>query len=173
MKRTSIVIPIVAALALATSCTGSNPQTSRDSNGTDADRAAISATLNEYAAAWKLSDTGRLVALYAPDAIIMPTDHVVERGAAAIANYNKMFFDEYTPGDFVITQEETQISGDLAFNRGSFSFSATPKAGGASIQDRGKYVVIMARQSDGTWKWTRDIDNSDGMPAANAEGKTK
>jgi len=173
MKRASILILIVAALALTTSCKGSSPQPSRDSNGTDADRAAISATLNAYAAAWKASDTASLVALYTPDAIIMPTDHVVERGAAAIGNYNKAFFDEYTPGDFVINQEETQISGDLAFNRGSFSFSATPKAGGALIQDRGKYVVIMARQADGTWKWTRDIDNSDGMPAATNEGKTK
>ncbi len=172
MRCASMLVLVASALGFTTSCMSGSPQTSRNSNGTDADRAAISATLTAYAAAWKASDTDRIVALYAPDAIIMPTDHVIEQGAAAIASYNKAFFNEYTPGDFVINQEETQISGDLAFNRGSFSYSATPKNGGASIQDRGKYVVIMAREADGTWKWTRDIDNSDGMPAA-SEGKDK
>jgi ketosteroid isomerase-like protein len=32
---------------------------------------------------------------------------------------------------------------------------------GASVEDHGKYLVILKRQSDGSWKMARDMDNSD------------
>jgi uncharacterized protein (TIGR02246 family) len=160
----------VAVVSMLAACSGSAPApAAAPQAGTAQDVAAIGKMFDEYAAAWKASDAARIGKLYADDAIILPGDHVAETGLPAIVKYNQDFFDEYTPATFDITQQETQITGDLAYNRGAFTFSAMPKkTGGQPVSDRGKYIVILRRQADGTWKWSRDIDCSDGMPAAAA-----
>jgi uncharacterized protein (TIGR02246 family) len=139
----------------------------------EADAKAIGDTLDIYISAWKASDAGRIAGLYSDDAVILPGDHPAETGHTAIVKYNQDFFDQYMPGGFTISTHDRQIIGDWAFDSGSYTFSATPKAGGKPISDRGKYVVIMRRQPDGSWKWYRDIDNSDGpeTPGA-AAGKS-
>ena len=129
------------------------------------DKVAIGKTLEEYAAAWKVSDAPRLGRLYTEDATILPGDHVAENGVAAIVKYNQEFFNQFTPQTFDISPQESEVVGDWAFSRGAFSFSAQPKAGGPPLSDRGKYIIILKRQADGSWKWLRDMDNSDGMTA--------
>ena len=164
MRQVFGMVMIASMLGAASGCAQA-PATAPPGNNAQ-DSAAIATTFDEYAAAWKAADAGRIGKLYTDDAIILPGDHVAETGLPAIVKYNQDFFDQYTPTAFDITQQETQIAGDLAFNRGVFTFSATPKAGGQPVSDRGKYIVILRRQADGSWKWSRDIDCSDGMPAA-------
>lgn len=139
--------------------------------GTKADSKAIGETLEEYISAWKAANAGRIANLYSKDAVILPGDHPAERGRAGIVKYNQDFFDQYKPGDFDISTHDRKIINDWAFDSGSYSFTATPKAGGKPISDRGKYVVIMHKQPDGSWKWYRDIDNSDGPEAQAGTGK--
>jgi ketosteroid isomerase-like protein len=59
-----------------------------------------------------------------------------------------------------ITNEEVQVSGDLAFARGTYAATVTPKAGGEETFIDGKYMTILKRQTDGSWKIHRDIFNS-------------
>lgn len=44
--------------------------------------------------------------------------------------------------------------------------TATPKVGGEPIEDEGKSVFIVRRQTDGSWKIARLIANSDRSPAS-------
>ena len=60
----------------------------------------------------------------------------------------------------VINNEEVQVAGDWAFSRGTYTLSITPKAGGEEIFIDGKYMTILKRQTDGSWKIHRDIFNS-------------
>jgi ketosteroid isomerase-like protein len=56
---------------------------------------------------------------------------------------------------------------DLAtwtFARGMYSATLVPKAGGAQIPIDGKFLTILARQPDGSWKIWRDIFNSNQPP---------
>jgi ketosteroid isomerase-like protein len=48
----------------------------------------------------------------------------------------------------------------------------TPRAGGTAINDEGKYLVVVQRQTDGSYKVARDIDNSS-MPLAPAGEASK
>jgi len=50
-----------------------------------------------------------------------------------------------------------QVNGDQAFDRGSYSQTVTPKAGGAAMSSKGSYWWFYARNSDGNWQQTRVI----------------
>ncbi len=56
---------------------------------------------------------------------------------------------------------ETVVGGDWAYERGTFTVDATPKAGGETRKMRGNYLRIYRRQADGHWKMIRDMFNSD------------
>jgi hypothetical protein len=49
--------------------------------------------------------------------------------------------------------------------RGPFELRLTPKSGGELVVDRGKFVDLFRRQSDGSWKFARVMFNRN-RPAA-------
>jgi ketosteroid isomerase-like protein len=56
--------------------------------------------------------------------------------------------------------EETVVSGDLAYQRGTFVVVAKPKAGGAESRITGNFLRIYRKQRDGSWFMVRDSFNS-------------
>jgi ketosteroid isomerase-like protein len=70
---------------------------------------------------------------------------------------NKTVFDQFN-GKITLNPQNTKVSGDLAFDEGTFTTVMTPKAGGLPITDEGRYVVILQRETDG-WKVIEDIGN--------------
>ena len=85
-------------------------------------------------------------------------------GHDAIMSYNKGLFDNFA-AKLTLASDETKVFGEMAYDRGRYTMEITPKAGGAPITDEGKYLVLLQHQSDGSWKVSRDIDNSS-KPAA-------
>ena len=55
--------------------------------------------------------------------------------------------------------EETVVSGDLAYQRGTFVVVSKPKAGGAETRTTGNFLRIY-RKIDGAWFMVRDSFNS-------------
>jgi ketosteroid isomerase-like protein len=60
----------------------------------------------------------------------------------------------------VIKSEETQAEGSWAFSSGSYTFRMQPKAGGKPELTDGKFLTVLRRQTDGSWKIRRDCFNS-------------
>jgi ketosteroid isomerase-like protein len=58
------------------------------------------------------------------------------------------------------------VAGDWAIQRYAYQLTLTPKAGGQSMEERGKGIHIFRRQPDGSWLIVQDIWNSDAPPAA-------
>ena len=58
---------------------------------------------------------------------------------------------------------ESRISGDLAFEMGTFTFGMKPKTG-PPANDTGKYIVVLRKEGN-DWKISHDIFNSD-LPAS-------
>ncbi len=58
-----------------------------------------------------------------------------------------------------IDTEEVRETSDWGFARGTYSFEITPKEEGEKIRSSGKFLTILEKQDDGSWKITRDIFN--------------
>jgi ketosteroid isomerase-like protein len=70
---------------------------------------------------------------------------------------NNKFVEHWYPVD-------TGVSGDLAYERGTYTTDVYPKAGGETRHVAGSFLRIYRRQPDGKWKMIYDTFNS--VPAA-------
>jgi ketosteroid isomerase-like protein len=95
-------------------------------------------------------------AFYADDAVLLPPNSPIVRGAAAIQAFWQAFLDQGVT-DAVIETVDLSESGDLAYGIGSYSY-AVPSAG---VTDTGKFLIVLGRQADGAWKAIADQFNSD------------
>jgi uncharacterized protein (TIGR02246 family) len=134
------------------------------------DRAAIGKTRQEYVSAWKAADAERIASVYIDDALVLYPNQPAISGRPAIVGYFKSFFAEFIQDSFELTSTEIEIVGPWAFDRGVYRWRGVPKTGGEPIEDHGKYLVILRRQPDGSWRVARDMDNSDRPLAQTTRG---
>jgi len=127
--------------------------------GNKADTAAIKEKLKQFAVAINAGDLEGWISLWADNGIQMPPDTPARIGKEQIRTGMKPAFDQFIL-KMVITNEELRVSGDLGFARGTYTESMAPKAGGETEKYDGKYLTILERQADGSWKVARDCFNS-------------
>ena len=157
MPRSMCLCPValVSMLVFAGCQTAPQPDQKRD---TAADMAAINELRGQFAAAYNANDAAAAAACYADDAIAMFPDQEAIEGTQAIQATIEGFFRQNAP-KITHTPLETQVAGDWAYERGNITETATSKSGKA-IERSLKYLVILKRQPDGSWKVYRDMDNS-------------
>jgi len=98
----------------------------------------------------------------------MPPNAPSIQGREGIQKFWGGFLDAYQVRIDVVA-DEVEGRGDLAYGRGHFTLDGTAKAkGGALLHDRGKFLEILRRQPDGTWRYAVDMYSSD-LPAAAAK----
>ena len=163
--RITFVALAVLFLSLATACY----QKVETSVGADT-RTADEATLRNLDAEWSnaagAKDVEKTVSYYSDDASIMPPNSPVLTGkAAARQMWGGMFKAPGFAGGWKATKVEVARSGDLAYVTGSYEMTETD-AGGKPMTDKGKYVEVWKKQSDGGWKCIVDMFSSDLPPAA-------
>lgn len=124
-------------------------------------RTGIDSTRSHYVAAWNAANAEAIAALYDDDALVLYPNQSAVAGRSAILSYFKGFFSEFEQKGFDLTSDEIEVAGPWAFDRGTYRWQAVPRAGGDRIEDHGKYLVILRRQADGSWRVARDMDNSD------------
>jgi ketosteroid isomerase-like protein len=66
--------------------------------------------------------------------------------------------------EFALSVDEVWVLGEWAFERGTYTISLNPKAGGPSLRDAGKYITIYQRKPGDSWRMARDIWNSSNPP---------
>ncbi len=130
-----------------------------------ADLAAISAFNERYLEAINAGDIAALSRLTDDDHIMSAPNRPPTMGKAANDAANERGFQLFRI-DEKWMPAETVIAGDLAYQRGTFTVAATPKAGGATRTTHGNFLRIYRRQPDGSWRMTRDMFNSDQPLAA-------
>ncbi len=130
------------------------------------DKAAIDRLRGVHIAALNAGDADGWAACFADDGIQMPPNFGPNAGKAAIQGWSKGFLNLFAC-QFRLYVDEIYVAADWAFERGRYEISLNPKAGGASMDDGGKYITIYQRGPDGSWKIARDIWNSDrSLPGA-------
>ncbi len=129
--------------------------------------------VQDWVAACNTRHLDNLLDCYAPDALVLRTNQPAIRGTAAIREF---FFAALDAGlsDMELEPIRTVASGDMAYEVGRCKMLA-PIAVGKRREERGKYVLVFSRQSNGEWKIMTDSWNSDlalkpgaEMPAAAA-----
>jgi uncharacterized protein (TIGR02246 family) len=145
---------VVAAITLAAACgagasEANNPQ----------DIAAVNTLRTAFMTAFNSGDAAGVGQAYTADAIEAGNHTPSLSGRDAIVASHKQMFEQMT-AKIVLTPEETKTMGSSGYDRGTFKFTMTPKAGGAAINDEGRYLVLLEKGTDGSWHVARDIDNS-------------
>lgn len=137
------------------------------SAGSAADRDAICALNTRLAATSSAGDLPRWLDLFTDEMVLLPplpASQPALAGKEALAAWAQAAFRSFVI-DETITTDEVQLLGDLGFTRGTYRSTATPKAGGQSHLVSGRFLFVVRRLSDGSWKYLRGIWNSD-LPAS-------
>ncbi len=150
----AIVVGLILLLA-----GGTSPWTA----SAQSDVAAINGIWELYTKAVNRGDVDLWISLWDEKGIQMPPDAPANVGKAQIRSVVANRWPQLNI-QIAITSEETWVAGNLAFSRGTFTRSVTPKAGGNTAVFDGKYLTVLRKQTDGSWKIFRDIFNSNAPP---------
>ena len=154
---------VLLAIGLA-ACHGSARQEDLAVPLSARDSAGIAAADSAFQAAANAGNAAGVAAVYAIDASLLPPNMPPRRGRTAIQSFWAGLLDAYTV-KFEIGSDLIEGRGDLAYNMGHFRFTAVPKDKNApGIADEGKFVEVLRKQPDGSWKYIVDIYNSNLAP---------
>lgn len=161
MRHLSIVVTAIClgVVTMAT-CVPAPEPVGEEAPGTDADVDAINAAYDQSLATQKEGDVDAWLALFTEDVVFMPPNQIVVVGKEAVRAVVQPFLEQFTLEES-ISLDELEVSSDWAFARGTRQFRVTPKAGGDTLEQSVKFIHILRRQSDGTWKFSRWIWNGD------------
>jgi uncharacterized protein (TIGR02246 family) len=128
--------------------------------------AAVRRITQEWVLACNTKHLDDLLDLYIPDAFVLRSNYPPVRGAAAIREFFFVALDAGL-GDVEIEPLHVKVAGDLAYEAGRCK-ALIPGAAGKRREERGKYLWVFARQSNGEWKLAADCWSSD-LTLATAE----
>jgi len=169
--RTKPAAPLVRAacaawLAAVVAACGGEPSEFpelRPGPATAADEAALDEFDRRYLGAINAGDIETLASLTTEDHMMISGGRPPLTGKQALVDTMTRAFATFDI-DETWTPEETMVSGDLAFRRGTWVVVATPKAGGNPSRSTGSFARIYRRQPDGAWYMVRDILATDPAP---------
>ena len=161
MLRPSLqLLVLLLLLALATAC---QTQSAADTRSTD--EATLRNLDSEWSKAAGARNVDKTVSYYASDAVVMPPNIPALNTKEAIRGlWQSMLGSPGFSGGWTATRVEVARSGDLAYVSGNYDFTEKD-AGGAPMTDKGKYLEVWKKQSDGSWKCVVDMFSSD-LPIA-------
>ena len=167
MKLTLNVFTAMAMLVILFACTAADQASEpgmAESLSTAEAMAIIDKLNEEWDAAVVSGDLEAAVAMYTEDAIRGQPGMPALVGRDAIRIWLQSEFDTYTFEGFNKDVEVRALSPDWILLRSTGTFTATPKVGGEVKVYEEKWLTIVQKQPDGTWKWYRDAGSSDLPP---------
>jgi len=153
------VVLLAAVLALPFA-----ERASAQAASTSADEAAIAEFNRKYLKAINDGDIEALASLTTDGHMMISSGGPPLTGKKALVDSMTRAF-QTTDIDESWAPEETVVSGDLAYQRGTFVVVAKPKAGGAESRITGNFLRIY-RRIGGAWFMVRDSFNSQQPRAA-------
>jgi ketosteroid isomerase-like protein len=121
--------------------------------------AAVRRVTHEWVLACNTKHLDDLLELYTADALVLRSNCAPVRGAAAVREF---FFGALDAGlgEAELEPLRVEVVGELAYEAGRCK-ALIPGATGKRREERGKYLWVCARQSNGEWKLTADCWSSD------------
>jgi uncharacterized protein (TIGR02246 family) len=160
LKPSALLLSAALALSVAFGSGGcAAPKETQPAQDPAALRAAIEDLDRAFSAAFERNDTLVISSLYTDDAMLLPPNHEPVMGRDSITAY---WAPLLTPAMKTLHLETAEVggSGDDVYEVGNYTMLASD----GSTADRGKYLVLLKRQSDGGWRLYRDMWSSN-LPA--------
>lgn len=118
-----------------------------------------------YAQAIAGGDLAGWLALWLPEGKQMPPGAPARVGLEQIGEGNRPLFELFDT-EMGIHPEEIRVLGDHAYMHGEYDYAMTPKEGGQAIRGSGKFLTILRKQADGSWKLAIDCFNDNAAGSA-------
>ena len=121
--------------------------------------AAVRRVTQDWILALNTKHLDNLLDVYSADAVVLRSNFPAVRGAAAVREF---FFNALDSGlgEVELDPIRVDVVGDFAYEAGRCK-SLVPGASGKRREERGKYLWVFARQSNGEWKLAADCWSSD------------
>lgn len=198
-----IALPLTLAISLAAACapappreettaedtTAGNTSASAGTAAPEQDTGAVGQVRDQYIAAVNDGDLDRVASFWSEDGVLMPPGQPAAVGKPAVVAWYRNMFNQ-VDADIDIRSAETQITGDWAYDRGTFTMTLAPRQPGATGADTPagtapgpaaadvktpspsqtyNYLVMLHRDPGG-WRLARNIWSPEAMPAPGAAG---
>jgi uncharacterized protein (TIGR02246 family) len=128
----------------------------------------ISKVSTAYAAAVNAMDAATLAALYTEDAVEMPPNEKAVHGRPAIEAFYKKQFADTASATSSIKPTESAIAGSIGYEVGTYTQTLKLKSG-LTVNDVGKYIVLLKPGTDKQWRVAYVAYNSDNPPPPSAK----
>ncbi len=152
--RKKIMLQLIALALMVTACQAPAPEVVQLS---EEDVASIKQVSRTLVKTYQAGDWDAWIEVFTEDAVRMPRNRTILEGREAIRASSEAS-QPFT--SFTVTPLEIDGLGDLAFARGTFTYTRAPE-NADPITESGKFIQILRKQSDGSWRIFRDIWNSD------------
>ena len=161
LLRYGLLTATVTLSALLTACATSTPDTH------DADVAALKDTEAAWVKDAATKDVEKWVAHYTDDASVLLPNVPIATGKDAIRAAMKPLMSD---PNFAVTFSANRVgvakSGELGYTQGAYSMTVTDPKTKAPSTEKGKYLTVYSKQTDGSWKAVEDTFMSDAPPPA-------
>lgn len=163
MKRYFGALCAAGLFALITSCS----QTPQPANTHDADVQALRDNEDQWNRDYAAKDLDKVAAHYADDATLITPGEPAMHGKDSIrAALKEMVSDSALSLKFQASRVDVAKSGDVGYTEGAYTLTVTDPVSKKPVNDKGSYVTVYRKQSDGSWKAISDIASSATPPGA-------
>jgi uncharacterized protein (TIGR02246 family) len=115
------------------------------------DNTAVKKAFQKYVEDWNQGDLDGVFSFVADDFVQMPPSQEAFIGKKAIMEDWKTYMAEFT-SKWEPELTDIVVSGDLAYLRGPFVESRTPKSGGETTTQKGDGIWVLRRNAQGEWR---------------------
>jgi ketosteroid isomerase-like protein len=123
---------------------------------------AIEQLFERFIAAFNEQDVETLRTSYTEDALVMPPGQPSVHGPdAIISQLWGPTFDAFDV-DATLPIDEIQTDGEWGFVRGTYDLRLEPKVEGDPVTEEGRYIDVVKKEADATWRIARAIWNRTG-----------
>ncbi len=112
-----------------------------------------------FTEAFAAGDAATVAAFYTDDGKILPPNMPMINGPQEIQGFFEGARDMGMRG-IMLNAVDVEFNGDLAYEVGTYSIDIELE-GGQRTTDVGKYLMVLKRQADGSWKMAADMFSSD------------
>lgn len=155
-KHRALVAAAVLALLLPFAVAAADAPAT---GGMSAGARALAKLDDDWSKAAVARDVERVASFYAEQAMAYPPNEPAATGRAAA---KKVWAAYLSDPSFSISWKTThaEVAGDLGYTAGTYEDSFKGPDG-KLVNEKGKYLCVWRKQSDGTWKAVHDMWNSD------------